>query len=152
MGDWDHNSSREVECLVGSCMMVRRGVIEQVGLLDEDFFMYGEDMEWCYRIERAGWQIFYYGEPQITHIGSQSTEQNRAEMDIEYLRSMALFFQKCYGRGYALAYRMLILVITLAKQLLFLGSFLLSCSAKRRTWSREKVQLQRRVFWWAISG
>jgi len=152
MGDWDHNSSREVECLVGSCMMVRREVIEQVGLLDEDFFMYGEDMEWCYRIKKAEWRIFYYSEPQIIHIGSQSTEQNRAEMGIEYLRSMTLFFRKRYGPGYALVYRILILVTTLIKQLIFSIELLLTNNSKRKGKYREKVQIQQRVFRWLFSG
>jgi GT2 family glycosyltransferase len=152
MGDWDHRSSREVDCLVGSCMMVRREVIEQVGLLDEDFFMYGEDMEWCYRIKRAGWRIFYYSEPQVLHIGSQSSEQNRAEMGIEYLRSMALFFRKRYGPGYALAYRILLLVTTVAKRLIFSVGLSLTSNSKRKDWYREKVQIQRRVLQWLFSN
>lgn len=151
MGDWDHNSSREVECLVGSCMMVRREVIEQVGLLDEDFFMYGEDIEWCYRIKKTGWRIFYHSEPQIIHIGSRSTEQNRAEMGIEYLRSMNIFFRKRHGPGYALAYRILILVTTLIKQLIFSTGLLLTDNSKRKGGYREKVQIQRRVFRWVFS-
>ena len=152
MGNWDHNSSREAECLVGSCMMVRREVIEQVGLLDEDFFMYGEDIEWCYRINKAGWQIFYYSEPQIVHIGGRSTEQDRAEMGIEYLRSMTLFFRKRYGPGYALAYRVLLLGTTLAKRLIFLVGLLLTSNSKRKDWYREKVQIQQRVLQWIFSG
>jgi GT2 family glycosyltransferase len=151
MGDWDHNSDREVECLAGSCMMVRREVIEQVGLLDEDFFMYGEDMEWCYRIRKAGWQIFYHSEPQIVHVGGQSTEQNRAGMGIEYLRSMTLFFRKCYGTGHALAYQIFLLITTLAKRFAFSIGLLLSNNSKRKNWYREKVQIQRRVLQWIFS-
>src|SRR5262245_46506760 len=50
----------EVEAISGSFMVARREAVEQVGLLDEDFFMYGEDLDWCYRIRTAGWQIHYY--------------------------------------------------------------------------------------------
>lgn len=152
MGDWDHDSNREVECLVGSCMMVRREVIEQVGPLDDGFFMYGEDMEWCHRIKNAGWQIFYHSEPQIVHLGGQSTEQNHAEMGIEYLRSMTLFFRKCYGPRYALAYRGLILGTTVVKQLILSIGALLTGNPKRKKWYGEKVQVQRRVLRWIFSN
>ena len=56
----DEDAIHEVDSLVGAFMMVRREGIEQVGLLDEDFFMYGEDIDWCYRIKQAGWKIVYY--------------------------------------------------------------------------------------------
>lgn len=151
MGDWDHNSSREVECLVGACMMVRREVIDQVGPLDEDFFMYGEDMEWCHRIKKGGWQVFYYSEPQILHVGACSTAQNSAEMGVEYLQSMALFFRKYRGPGYALAYRILVLATTLAKHFLFSVGHRLAGNFQRRAWYRDKVLIQRRVLRWVFS-
>ncbi len=75
MGDWDHASDREVEALTGACMLVRREVITQTGGFDEQFFMYGEDLDWCRRIRLARWQIWFVAEAEVIHIGGHSTQQ-----------------------------------------------------------------------------
>jgi len=149
---WGHGDSREVNLLTGACMMIRREAIEQVGLLDEDFFMYGEDVEWCYRIQKAGWKVFYYSDAEIIHLGGQSSESVKVEMSIEALKSMNLFFKKRYGPIYAWTHRSLILLITLAKELLFLGAFLATRNAKRRSLYRGKIAIHRRVLRWAFTG
>lgn len=63
----DEDETYPVDCVVGAFMMVRWITIHEVGLLDEDFFMYGEDIDWCYRIKSAGWKIIYYSPAQILH-------------------------------------------------------------------------------------
>jgi N-acetylglucosaminyl-diphospho-decaprenol L-rhamnosyltransferase len=80
---------------LGACMMVRRDVIDKVGILDEDFFMYCEEIDWCLRIKRAGWQIWYTGAP-VVHHGAQSTRQFRHRMFVELFRSRYLLFRKHY--------------------------------------------------------
>jgi GT2 family glycosyltransferase len=75
MGDWDHASNREVNALTGACLLVRRNVIEQVGGFDERFFMYGEDIDWCRRIRRGGWQVWYVAAAEVQHQGAHSTRQ-----------------------------------------------------------------------------
>ena len=75
MGDWNHASNREVNALTGACMLVRREVIEQTGGFDEQFFMYGEDLDWCRRIRRAGWQVWYVASAEVQHEGAHSTRQ-----------------------------------------------------------------------------
>ncbi len=69
--DWDQ--PREVDVVAGCFLLVRREVIDQVGVLDEEFFMYGEEAEWCYRIKRAGWRIVYYPGASIIHIWGASS-------------------------------------------------------------------------------
>jgi GT2 family glycosyltransferase len=66
-GDVDLTRHREVESLTGACLLVRGEVMEQVGLLDERFFMFYEDVEWCYRIRKGGWKVFYVPESQVVH-------------------------------------------------------------------------------------
>ena len=61
----DPEEVSEVDALSGSCMMVRWEVIEEVGLLDEAYFMYGEDLDWCYRMREAGWKIHYVPQTEI---------------------------------------------------------------------------------------
>jgi hypothetical protein len=86
----------EVDSVVGAFMMVRRAAIEDAGLLDERFFMYGEDLDWALRIKRAGWKIYY--NPRVTvlhHKRASSTGNQRAHF--EFYRAMYLFYQKHYA-------------------------------------------------------
>lgn len=90
----------EVDALSGSCMMVRRTAIEQAGAFDEDFFMYGEDLDLCFRIQHAGWRILYTPATQIIHYKGESTKKG----DFRYVRlfygAMLLFMDKhMTGRG-----------------------------------------------------
>ncbi|HTX60796.1 MAG TPA: glycosyltransferase family 2 protein, partial [Methanobacterium sp.] len=80
----------EVDCLSGAFMMVRMKAIREVGLLDEDFFMYGEDIDWCYRFKEKGWKIIYYGEEQIIHYKGGSGRKGKALY--EFYNAMRLFY------------------------------------------------------------
>ncbi|MYF90572.1 MAG: glycosyltransferase, partial [Gemmatimonadetes bacterium] len=68
----DPEQTAEAEVLSGSCMMVRKAAMDQVGLLDEDYFMYGEDIDWCYRFHQAGWKIYYVPTTSIIHFRGES--------------------------------------------------------------------------------
>jgi N-acetylglucosaminyl-diphospho-decaprenol L-rhamnosyltransferase len=93
----DPDATCEVEAVSGSCMMVRREAMDQVGLLDERFFMYGEDLDWCYRIEQAGWKIFYLPSAQIMHHHRASSRQRKVRSTIEFYKAMYLFHQKHFA-------------------------------------------------------
>jgi len=67
MLDWDHDHDRPVEWVLGACMMVRRQAIEEIGLMDEQFFVYFEDVDWCRRFWRRGWKVYYLASAQIVH-------------------------------------------------------------------------------------
>jgi hypothetical protein len=73
MTDWDHLKGTEVAWVLGSCMMVRREAINQIGLMDERFFMYMEDVDWCRRFWQAGWQAYYYPEALMVHYYQRSS-------------------------------------------------------------------------------
>lgn len=90
----------EVDCLVGAFMIVRREAIEDVGLLDEDFFMYGEDIDWCYRIKQSGYKIIYYPEATIIHYKGASSKKKRVKTIYEFHRAMYLFYNKHYYKEY----------------------------------------------------
>lgn len=92
----DPDQVAEVDSVVGAFMMVRAEAIAQVGLLDEQFFMYGEDLDWAYRIKRAGWKVYYNPHVTVLHIKRASTRQNpRAQ--IEFYRAMEIFYRKHYA-------------------------------------------------------
>ncbi len=96
MGYWDHNDERNVDAISGACMMVRREVIDRIGLLDEKYFMYGEDIDWCYRIRRDGWEIRYLPSAEITHFAGQSSKLF-ANIVMEDYRSMCRFLKSKDG-------------------------------------------------------
>lgn len=83
-------------------MMVPRKIINEVGMLDEDYFMYGEDVDWCYRIKEAGYQIMYYPEVRIFHHKKASGIQKRNPKVIEaFYDSMTIFYNKHYQDKYS---------------------------------------------------
>ena len=85
----------EVDSVVGAYMQVRREAVEAVGLLDETFFMYGEDLDWAYRIKDAGWSIVYHPQVVVKHVKRAASRQSqRAQM--EFWRAMLLFYRKHY--------------------------------------------------------
>lgn len=104
----DEDKVSEVDCLVGAFMMVRREVIEQVGMLDEKYFMYGEDIDWCYRIKKAGWKIVYYPKAKIVHYKGASSKKKKWKTVFEFHRAMFLFFNDHYKEKYNFIVRALV--------------------------------------------
>ncbi|MCZ8512547.1 glycosyltransferase family 2 protein [Paenibacillus filicis] len=96
----DPDQDYPVDCLVGAFMMVRKAAIDQAGLLDEEFFMYGEDIDWCYRIKQAGWDIYYYPKTQIIHYKGASSRRKPLKIIYEFHRAMFLFHRKHYRDKY----------------------------------------------------
>jgi len=108
LGHLDPDEVYPVDCLVGAFMVVRKEVIEQVGLLDEDYFMYGDDIDWCYRIKEAGWEIVYYPKTTIIHHKSASSRNKPAKIIYEFHRAMLLFYNKHYRKKYNLIVTLLV--------------------------------------------
>jgi hypothetical protein len=92
---------------LGACMLVRRAAIDEVGLLDARYFMYSEEIDWCWRIRRAGWAIWHEPRAQITHLGGGATRQVRHSMLIELHRSRVRFFQQHYPARLLRAHRLI---------------------------------------------
>ena len=84
-----------VDSVVGAYMQVRGAAIAQTGLLDENFFMYGEDLDWAKRIKDAGWQVWYNGQVEITHVKEAASSQS-AKARIDFYEAMWLFYVKHY--------------------------------------------------------
>jgi GT2 family glycosyltransferase len=92
----DENQTSEVDAINGAFMMVRRAAIDEVGLLDEDYFMYMEDLDWCYRFKAAGWGVFYHPTTTVVHLKGRSGRQNSGRMIRAFFESMELFVRKHY--------------------------------------------------------
>lgn len=95
---------------LGACMLVRREACTDVGLLDEQFFMYCEEIDWCRRIKQAGWAIMHAPGARVVHHGGQSTQQRAGRMFVELHRSRFRLFAKHYSRRYQWAARCIVAV------------------------------------------
>lgn len=87
----------EVDSVVGAFMMVRREAIQRVGLFDETFFMYGEDLDWAFRIKQAGWKVMYNPRVTVRHVKRAASRQSRRAQQ-EFYRAMLIFYRKHYRR------------------------------------------------------
>jgi N-acetylglucosaminyl-diphospho-decaprenol L-rhamnosyltransferase len=88
--------AQEIDSGTGACLMFRRQALDQVGVYDEAFFMYGEDLDLCFRLKVAGWKVMYWPQAVVTHYNGQSSRQRSSAMIREFHRSMWIFFQKNY--------------------------------------------------------
>jgi N-acetylglucosaminyl-diphospho-decaprenol L-rhamnosyltransferase len=109
---------------LGAGLMVRRKTIEEIGLLDERFFIYCEEIDWCLRIKRAGWKIYCLPQAEIVHYVAQSTAQFRDEMFVELHKSR----YRLYKKHYAPRFR------RMARWLVLLGLTYQSLQARWATW------------------
>ena len=102
------NGIFEVDSLVGAFMLLRKETINQIGLLDEDYFMYGEDIDLCYKIKKAGWKVVYYGKSEIIHYKGASSKKQKSKLIYEFHRAMYLFYNKHYKNEYSFFTRLLV--------------------------------------------
>ena len=89
-----------VDAISGSFMMVRSDVVKQTGMLDEQFFMYGEDLDWCFRIRQAGWKIYYVPDTKIVHYKGASTQKAHLDTLLVFYRAMLQFVRKHFRSKY----------------------------------------------------
>lgn len=98
MTDWDHNSARDVDWVLGACMLIRRSALQDVGLMDERFFLYFEDVDWCYRMQKGGWRVCYVPEARMVHHHQRQSAQGLMNATLVFhLMSMFHFYDK-WGR------------------------------------------------------
>ncbi|MCP4613412.1 MAG: glycosyltransferase family 2 protein [Planctomycetes bacterium] len=97
MYDFINDKQQDVEQVMGAAMLVRKSVIDQVGMMDERFFIYYEEVDLCYRIKQAGWRIVHIPEAVITHLGGSSSAQIPVSKRIIAMTSMLKFFRKHRG-------------------------------------------------------
>ncbi len=97
----DPERTNEVEAISGSFMLVRKTAMDETGLLDEDFFLYGEDLDWCYRIRSRGWKIMYLPATQIVHYKGRSAQEASFDSLRVFYGAMRLFVKKHFRRGWS---------------------------------------------------
>jgi len=98
MFDFSYDRQMDVDIVMGAALMTRRSIIDEIGAMDESFFMYYEEADLCYRIKQAGWHITFIPKAVITHLGGQSASQIPVRTRIMMLKSLLIFFRKHRGK------------------------------------------------------
>ena len=107
--DQPDHATHDVDWVRGAALMVRRETVDEVGLVDEGFFMYSEELDWCRRIRGAGWRVVYLPEAQIIHHEGKSSEQALAARHVNFQTSKVRYFRKHRGKRAAEALRLVLL-------------------------------------------
>ena len=96
---WDRRTPKQVDVVSGMFMLVRKAAIDQVGMMDESYFIYAEETDWCYRFNKAGWKCLFTPDAQIIHLhgGSNSTSQVSVKMYVQMQKSILIFIRKHFG-------------------------------------------------------
>lgn len=117
-GGFDHDEIREVEVVMGACMLLRREAVDQVGLCDEDYFLFSEETDWCFRFRQAGWEVVFFPGAECVHVRGAS---HSGRLYRENLRGHLLFLSKHRGPRVAERARRLLLVSLRLRGLVFRG-------------------------------
>jgi len=122
---WDRKSDRCVDVVSGSFMLVQREAMEQVGCMDEDYFLYFEETDLCYRVAKAGWKTVFWPGAKIVHVhgGRQSSQKDSIQMFAQFHKSLLIFFKKRLGLG---SYFPAKLMLTVNSGLRFLGGVIMA--------------------------
>jgi hypothetical protein len=117
-GGFRYDETREVETLYGAALLVRREAADEVGLFDEDFFMFSEETDWTYRFREAGWGIVFVADAEVVHVGAAS---HGGRLYVENLRGLLRFFAKHRGEREAERARRLLLAALRLRSLAYRG-------------------------------
>ena len=138
----------EVDSVIGACMMVRQDAIKETGLLDEDYFLFLEETDWCWRMKKAGWKIYHLPQADVYHFQGKSAEKEKKRARVEYFRSRYHFFKK--NRGNLQWFILLVgLLIRLGFELLSVTAASLVTFFAIKGW-RKKLAIYTYLFWWHL--
>ena len=104
----DENETAQVDSVVGAAMLMRTDALRQAGILDETFFMYSEEVDYCRRLRQAGWEICWVPQARVVHLGAQSTRQAASQMFLQLYLAKVQYFRKHYGRFSARLYKLIL--------------------------------------------
>jgi GT2 family glycosyltransferase len=104
MADFAHDSERDVDALNGAFLLIRRPAMDQVGLIDGRYFMYGDDIDWCLRFRKAGWRVTFYPKAEAIHYGGGTTARAPAYFYVEMKKANLQYWKTHHSRPAQIAY------------------------------------------------
>lgn len=118
MRKWNIDQAREVDTLLGACMLIRREAINQFGLFDEDYFIYSEEVDLCTRLKEAGWRLYWVPGAVVIHYGGISTQQVSEEMFLRLYEGKILYFRKHHSNLSVFVYKLILIAATITRLVL----------------------------------
>ena len=138
---WDKNEVREVDAVAGCYMLVRKEAIDQIGVLDQRYFIYAEETDWCYRLKENGWKVLFTPEPEIIHYGGQTTKQIAAKFRLQLSGSILIFMKLHRSKLSFLFARILIALFFFLRIPLWLAKTLVGKSSYKESIATVKTYL-----------
>lgn len=148
---WPHDTIRYVDFVSGAALMVRRRVIETTGYLDERFFIYAEETDWCFRMAKDGWKTAFVPDGTVVHYGGQSSVNMKDRQFCEFNRSSIKYFKKHYGIGGMIILDLAMIMGAVIRILLWGAAFLIIKNKKEP--ARKNIDKWFRLLcWWTGFG
>jgi len=144
--DRSDHETQEVDWLVGACLLVRSEAAKQVGLMDEGYYMYSEELDWCRRFAAAGWRIVYHPVAKVIHHGGQSSDQDLFRRHILFQHSKCRYFERYHGRPFAQLLRVFVLSNYIFMLIEDVAKLLLL--RRNRSMRRQRISTLSRVVAW----
>ena len=146
MSYWDFNEVRKVDFAGGSCLLLRRNALEDIGLLDEGYFMYTEEADLCYRLKQNGWAVYFEPQAWIIHYGGQSSRLDVNRTSVQLCQSKYRFMRKHYGLASAVLYRGIVALASVVRLAAWVPKMFASPVYK------DKITVQSKLISWAVSA
>lgn len=141
-----HTEKRRVDYLSGACLLLRREVYDAIGGLDEEYFFYSEEVDWCYRIWQKGWQIWFVPEAEIIHLEGKSSQRAPYNRIIWFHQGYLRFYHKFYSRRRLLGHRIVVWISSWLK-ILVLGGLIVFCGKQKRNHRWQLLKTYWKVLW-----
>jgi GT2 family glycosyltransferase len=147
--DRGDDQEQDVDWVTGACMLVRQEAVRDTGLLDERFFMYSEELDWCRRFKGAGWRVLYLPQAEVIHHEAQSSGQVAASRDVYFHTSKVLYFDKHHGPWAGGVLRWFLLATFAYRLLLESAKW---CLGHKRPMRRQRISAHLRVLRSGLRG
>jgi len=144
----NYSAPIKVQSVIGACMIVRSRAIEEVGLLDEDYFFFLEETDWCYRMRRGKWRVCHVPQAKVIHLQGRTADLVKDRAKIEYYRSLYLFFKKHRGTVELIMLKVLLFIRFCVDFLLAFLSCLFTAFRKERP--KRKLGIYAQLIYWHL--
>ena len=142
---WSHTRARAVPWVLGAALAIRREAFEQAGGFDESFFMFYEEADLCYRLEKMGWQVYFAPVTEIVHVGGASTRQRASDMQVQLYSGLVHFYRRHYSRKARAALGVLIEAVALGRWIRDWLSLRVTADAQKRAQLAVSIEAWRRL-------
>lgn len=146
---FDYNKTCEVDSLSGCCLLIRKESIRNIGYFDEEYFMYADDIDVCYRMKKSNFKVFYFSDAQVVHHGGKSSEQAGFRTSVESFKSIRKYFKKHHNLAKYLLFNILASAVYFLKVIIYSLFYLF---AKDKCLIKNKLSIYSSIFVYSIIG